>query len=436
MKFGLLYEMQLPRPWSEDDEYNLFQNALTEVEEADRLGYDNIWANEHHFLEEYSHSSAPEVFLAACAARTKSIRLGHAVVLSLPGYNHPARIAERLASLDLISGGRVEFGSGESASRAELEGFNIDHTKKREMWTEATDQVANMMAMSPYPGFNGEFFSMPCRNVVPKPYQKPHPPMWLACSRKETIHLAARCGIGALTFAFVSPEEAGRWAQEYYDIIKSDECVPIGHSVNANIACVTGFSMHEDPDEARRRGAEGFNFFGYSLGHHYVYGHHVPGVTNIWERFKEAEDKIPQVASSIGIGSIEEVIEGIRRYRDGGIDQMILLQQSGRTEHSDIMDSIRMFAEHVMPEFKRDAAERAAKKEAELAPYIEAALARKKRMPAPNPEEIGPIVAFGKTIAAGQFASNKDGSTPHSAAGLPVFAIDPIEMQKRGEETA
>ena len=167
--------------------------------------------------------------MAFCARNTTQIRLGHAVVLSPPGYNHPARVAERIATLDLLSDGRVEFGTGESASRVELEGFGIDPTQKKAMWAEAVEQTANMMTMAPYPGFEGQFFSMPCRNVLPKPLQSPHPPIWVACSRRETIHEAARHGIGALTFAFVDPQEASKWVQEYYDIIKSDACVPIGH---------------------------------------------------------------------------------------------------------------------------------------------------------------------------------------------------------------
>ena len=125
MQFGIFYEHQLPRPWSEGGELELFQEALDQVELADRLGIDHAWEVEHHFLEEYSHSSAPEVFLAAASQRTKRIRLGHGIVLMPPGYNHPARVAERIATLDLVSNGRVEFGTGESASRAELEGFGI-----------------------------------------------------------------------------------------------------------------------------------------------------------------------------------------------------------------------------------------------------------------------------------------------------------------------
>ena len=293
MKFGLLYEHQLPRPWDEDSEVRLFQEALEQATLADRLGYDYIWEVEHHFLEEYAHSSAPEVFLGACAALTENIRLGHGVVLMPPTYNHPARVAERIATLDLVSRGRVDWGTGESAARTELEGFGIDPEEKKAMWAEGTEQAANMMTMAPSPGYEGRYFSMPCRNVVPKPVQKPHPPLWVACSKRETIHAAARAGIGALTFAFIDAADAAKWAGEYYDIIKSEACVPIGHAVNANIAMVTGFSCHEDADEAIKRGADGFKFFAYSLGHFYVYGHHTPGRTDIWEV------RLPRIAESL-----------------------------------------------------------------------------------------------------------------------------------------
>src|SRR5438874_1563492 len=173
MKFGIFYEHQLPRgagaEWDEDAERRLYQDALLQVELADRVGIDYVWEVEHHFLEEYSHSSAPEVFLAACSQRTKRIRLGHGIVLMPPRYNHPVRVAERIAALDLVSNGRVEFGTGESASLMELGGFGVDFEDKRHAWTEAVEQCLNMMVMDPYPGFQGQYFDMPCRNVVPKP---------------------------------------------------------------------------------------------------------------------------------------------------------------------------------------------------------------------------------------------------------------------------
>src|SRR5881398_898917 len=133
MRFGIFYEHQQPRPWEDGSTERLLGDALDQIELCDRLGFEYVWEVEHHFLEEYSHSSAPEVFLAAASQRTKRIRLGHGIVQTPPGFNHPARIAERISTLDLVSGGRVDFGSGESSSEAELGGFGIDPQHKREM---------------------------------------------------------------------------------------------------------------------------------------------------------------------------------------------------------------------------------------------------------------------------------------------------------------
>jgi len=397
MKFGIFYEHQLPRPWGEGDEQRLIQEALDQVELADKLGIDYAWEVEHHFLEEYSHSSAPEVFLAACSQRTRNIRLGHGIVLMPPKYNHPARVAERIGMLDLVSNGRVEWGTGESSSIMELGGFGIDPSEKRDMWREGVEQCANMMAMDPYPGFEGKYFSMPCRNVVPKPAQRPHPPIWVACSNRETIKLAARLGIGALTFAFVDTEEAKKWVDDYYRIFK-EECVPIGHTVNPNIAMVTGFSVHEDEAEAKRRGMDGFRFFSYGLGHHYIFGEHKPGRTDIWANFEAARASIPEEGANRGIGTPDQVREHLRGFRDAGVDQVIFIQQGGKNRHQHICEAMELFAAKIMPEFKAEEEERERRKMEELAPYIEAAMKRKKYMKPLADDEIPTFLALGRQI--------------------------------------
>lgn len=397
MKFGIFYEHQLPRPWNEGDELKLFQDALDQVELADRLGIDHAWEVEHHFLEEYSHSSAPEVFLAACSQRTKAIRLGHGIVLMPPGYNHPARVAERIATLDLVSNGRVEFGTGESSALLELGGYRVPVAEKRAMWRETVEQCLNMMAMNPYPGFEGKYFSMPCRNIVPKPVQKPHPPVWVACSNRETIKLAAKLGIGALTFAFVDPREAKQWVDDYYRIIK-EECVPIGHSINPNICMVTGFSLHQNGEEARRRGLDGFKFFGYALGHHYIFGEHKPGRTDIWKAFEAVKDKMPENAGSGGIGTPDTLIQHLKGFQESGVDQVAFIQQGGRNRHEHICESLDIFARDVMPEFKAKEDERQTRKMEELAPYLEQAMARKERMRELADDEIPNVIALGRQI--------------------------------------
>ncbi|HLK26725.1 MAG TPA: LLM class flavin-dependent oxidoreductase [Caulobacteraceae bacterium] len=400
MRFGIFYEHQLPRPWTEGLEQKLFQDALDQVELADRLGFDNVWEVEHHFLEEYSHSSAPEVFLAACSQRTKQIRLGHGIVLMPPGYNHPARVAERIATLDLVSNGRVEFGTGESSALLELGGYRVPVAEKRNAWQEAVEQCANMLAMDPYPGFRGQYFEMPCRNVMPKPVQRPHPPLWVACSNRETIKLAARLGIGALTFAFVDPAEAKQWVDDYYRIFR-EECVPIGHAVNPNICMVSSFGVHHDVEEARRRFRDGFRFFQFALGWHYGFGEQIPGRTNIWELFQQALPNMPeggQIAEG-GIGTPDTLREHLRKFEECGVDQVAFIQQGGRNRHEDICEALELFAGEVMGEFKERAAERTKRKAEALAPHIEAAMKRKQWMKPLADDEIPPVVALGRQVA-------------------------------------
>ena len=217
MKIGIFYEHQLPRPWERDDEHRLLKDALEQVELADRLGIDYVWEVEHHFLEEYSHSSAPEVFLAAASQRTNRIRLGHGIVQLPPGFNHPARVAERIATLDLVSDGRVDFGTGESSSEAELGGFLVDRAEKRDQWDEALDAITRMFVETLFAGYDGRFVKMPPRNVVPKPLQRPHPPLWVACTQTKTIRQAGSWGLGALGFQFASAEQAETWVGAYYN---------------------------------------------------------------------------------------------------------------------------------------------------------------------------------------------------------------------------
>jgi alkanesulfonate monooxygenase SsuD/methylene tetrahydromethanopterin reductase-like flavin-dependent oxidoreductase (luciferase family) len=403
MKFGIFYELQLPRPWGPDDERRLVHDALAQVELADKLGVDYAWAVEHHFLEEYSHCSASEVFLAAAAARTKRIRLGHGIRQVIANYNQPARTAEAIGMLDLISNGRAELGIGEGATRLELGGFDIPAREKRAMALEAAEQIANMMVYEPYPGFEGRSFKMPCRNVLPKPVQKPHPPMWMACTNRDTIKVAASLGLGALAFSFINEEEARTWSQSYYDIIRSDACVPLGHSVNANIAMVSAFSLHDDAAEAARRGQEGFEFFRYAISA-LVTNDTVPGRSRLFEQFRaeQADGALGAAAAgteslagafqhSRGIGTPADFRAHVRAFEDAGVDQIILLQQAGRNRHDHICESLHILARDVLPEFAAQAPDREARKAAELAPYMAQALARKQRM-APLKEADIPVV--------------------------------------------
>ena len=353
MKFGIFYELQLPRPWAPDAESRIYHESLDQIELADSLGYDYAWEVEHHFLEEYSHSSAPEVFLAAASQRTKNIRLGHGIVLLPPPFSHPARTAERIAALDIVSNGRVEFGTGESSSRMELEGFGVPRDEKRAMWEEGLRAVVGMFRDEPAE-FHGKYVDFPPRHVFPKPLQKPHPPLWVACTQRETIRMAARNGIGALTFDFVNPDEARSLVGDYYSLIR-DECTPLGDAVNANLAVVASFMCLPDDEKADEIDYN-MRFFRHALLHYYAPGeNHQPGESDVWQEYVDSPHPFLQAMEVQGrgcIGTPEYLREKLRAYEEAGVDQVVFLAQAGQIKHEQIVDSLELFAREVMPEFK------------------------------------------------------------------------------------
>jgi alkanesulfonate monooxygenase SsuD/methylene tetrahydromethanopterin reductase-like flavin-dependent oxidoreductase (luciferase family) len=397
VRFGLFYEHQLPRIAGGDEE-GLLADALEQVELADRLGIDCVWEVEHHFLEEYSHSSAPEVFLAAVSQRTSRIRLGHGIVQTPPAVNHPARVAERVATLDLVSGGRVEFGTGEGSSQIELGAFGVDREQKHAQWEESLDAITRMLVEEPFAGYDGRWISMPPRNVVPKPRQRPHPPLWVACSRRETILTAAQLGLGALSFAFVEPEDAREWVSSYYDLLASDRCIPAGFAVNPNVAVVLPMMCHRDEATAIERGIDGAHFFGFSLAYYYAFGEHRPGRSNIWREFTERRGEVGFAREIVtaddaplgvrllqeGLGSLRgaigtpaQIADLIERYQAAGVDQVIFVSQAGTNRHEHICESLELFAEEVMPRFAERAEAREREKAERLAAAVERALARR-----------------------------------------------------------
>jgi alkanesulfonate monooxygenase SsuD/methylene tetrahydromethanopterin reductase-like flavin-dependent oxidoreductase (luciferase family) len=353
MKFGGFYEHQLPRPWTRESEHTLLKHALDEVELSDRSGFDYIWATEHHFLEEYAHSSAPEVFLAACSQRTKNVRIGHGIVQMPPYINHPARVAERIATLDLLSDERVEYGIGAGASETELGGYNVPQAVKKDMMLEGARAVVEMLTQEPFPGIDGKYVKMPARNVVPKPLQKPHPPMWLACSNRPSILQAARLGLGALTFSFIDPGQARQWVADYYETFEK-ECVPLGYAVNPNIAITCPFLCDRDEARLQQTGMESYGFFIYALGHYSFFGEHEPAKTDIWDEFKNhpKEFALPEGRPLDCVGTPEQIRQRLRDFEDAGIDQVICLSQAANISHDMLSSSIELFSKEVLPEFK------------------------------------------------------------------------------------
>jgi alkanesulfonate monooxygenase SsuD/methylene tetrahydromethanopterin reductase-like flavin-dependent oxidoreductase (luciferase family) len=369
MKFGIFYELQLPKPWAERDEYELVQNALDQIELADRMGYDYAWEVEHHFLEEYSHSSAPEVFLAAASQRTKNIRLGHGIVQLTT--NHPARVVERVSTLDLVSGGRVELGLGEGSSVTELHPFDRRFRDKREIWEDAVRCVLPMFWNEGWE-YHGKWFDFPLRNVVPKPRQYPHPPLWVACSQLETIEMAGRRGIGALGFQFVSAEAAQAWVNAYYNSFVKRQEKLADYQTNPNIAVVSQFMCAPTDEEARAR-ADGSTFFQFALVFYNTHGPVEPGTVSLWDEYQKWKQTPKGQAAQHGglVGSPDTIRRKLHRFAESNVDQVILLNQAGRNRHEDICEALELFATEVMPEFHAMEPEHAEWKRKVLAGQLE-----------------------------------------------------------------
>ena len=365
MKISIFLELALPRPWSADSDYKVFQEGLEVVDAAERAGLSTAWITEHHFMEEYSTASAPEIFLAAASQRTSRIRLGHGIMHMPPQINHPARVAERISTLDQISNGRVEFGTGEASSVAELGGFMVDPGKKRAQWIEAVKVATRAMTETPFTGFYGEHIEMPPRNVIPKPRQTPHPPLWVACTTHQTAIMAAENGIGALNFSRLGPEVLVDRVQEYYQIFE-ERGVPIAPGINANFLAAVGdlaLMIGDTMDEAIARSGHGAGFFGFGIKHYYT-RYHRPGVDNIWQELEAAIARDPTIAYGPDrgpIGTPADVRDFLRGYEETGVDEVMFLLNA--ENHEGTLESIERLGTEVMPEFiereEKHAAEKA-----------------------------------------------------------------------------
>jgi alkanesulfonate monooxygenase SsuD/methylene tetrahydromethanopterin reductase-like flavin-dependent oxidoreductase (luciferase family) len=356
MKFSLFYEMQISRP-TRGSERQLFLDCLAQAELAEAAGYDCIWAVEHHGLYEYSHSSAPEIFLSFVAARTKRIRVGHGVTLLPYRYNHPIRIAERIAALDILSEGRVNWGSGKSSSLVEKVAFENELDTLHEQWLEALEMIPRMWSSDVF-SHDGRFFHVAPTQVVPKPVQTPHPPMFAACSKPDSAAAVGRRGLGALNFAIGTDDYLAQKVEDYRRAVA--ESKPIGRAKNDHFACTPACLVLEDDNKACSYGYRGAKFFLEALQRYYLGGDRPTGVLPIDREFLRDDDLASAMAQRNAPGSHVATIVGdpscarevVERFVDIGVDELILVMQMGTVPHELIMESIRTFAEKVIPHFK------------------------------------------------------------------------------------
>ncbi|MHB8329972.1 MAG: LLM class flavin-dependent oxidoreductase [Acidimicrobiales bacterium] len=360
MEFGIFNAVCMPPKFRAEHgaqaEHRRIMDELAYVRSADAAGFKYAWASEHHFLTEYSHLSANESFLAFAAAQTKNIHLGSGIFNLTPPANHPARIAERVAMIDHLSEGRFEFGTGRGSSTTEQRGFGIEDPElTREMVAETLPQIVRMWKEEEY-SYDGEFFSMPTRNVLPKPYTDPHPPLWVAAGSPSTFELAARQGLGVLCFAFGKPEGFIPLIEKYKRDIENAE--PVGGFVNNNVMITTQMLCLEDG--ARARAIMGNIDVGYYLSLVFRYLDTFPRPPGIPEWPATIPDSTPeqldkQIQShSIAVGDPDEVAKTIQRFADTGADQLSFGMLSSSMPIEVCEEAVATFGKHVLPQFDKD----------------------------------------------------------------------------------
>jgi len=367
VKFALFYEIPVARPWDDGSEHRAYKDTLQQALAGEEFGWDAFWTVEHHFLEEYSHCSNPEVLYGAIAAQTSRMRLGFGVRLMPKPYNHPVRSAEAAAVLDLISDGRVDFGTGRSSTRAELEGFGIDPHETREMWKEAVGHIVGCWTNDEYE-FAGKHWQMPKRRVLPKPLQKPHPPLYGATSSDEGHRQIGELGLGLCSFAVgVSPDQVREKVSIYREAIAG--CTqPIGKFVNNTAATFTMTACSQDREEAWADARESFEWYP-------KHGARIIGSLAGWmaERNQElgnyaytADMKAHDDAGLLDyltleyladnhacvLGTPEECLDACRRYEAAGVDLLLCLVNPYKISHESVMQTIELMGKEVIPRFR------------------------------------------------------------------------------------
>ena len=354
MKFGMLYEMETPRPWNALSEYNIYWQALAQIELADRIGIDYVWEVEHHFLEEYSHSSAPEVFYGAVSQRTKNIRIAHGVRLLPFNFNNPIKVAEQAAVLDIMSNGRMELGTGRSTTAQELDGFSVDYDRTRQEVREALEIIVKAWTEEVLE-FDGKLMKIPPRRVVPKPIQKPHPPMWMACVAPESYAMAGDRGLGVLSFNFNWEQVQASMEMHRKAIATRSDLIP--KVANDQFAAVTVCHVCENKED-EAIGLDGARWFFTNVAKLFeplmvknkLYSYeYLRNVFAMDQDPSKATDEQLKNHEMVVVGDPDYVNRKLERFEKAGVSQIIFFKQAGRIPHQNIMKSLRLIGKHVLP---------------------------------------------------------------------------------------
>ncbi|TZG26030.1 LLM class flavin-dependent oxidoreductase [Sphingomonas montanisoli] len=379
MKFSMIFEAQLSNPTPER-EHQLIHDCIEQCVVAEEVGFDGVWAVEHHALKRYCHMSAPEIFLTAVAARTKRIRIGHGVVCMPFGYNHPVRVAERAAMLDIISNGRLNLGAGRGGTLQERTLCQVDEELmyaqveeglkiQSNIWRkDSFEWESDLITIKPAPG-------MPPHEIVPRPVQLPHPPLFMACTNPETVKRAAEYGVGALIFGFGGLDSIREQKEMYDEAAKTtDGSRFVSTEVNHYMSALCPTVVMDDADEARRVGARGQRYFAESIGQWARPNQPLPNedtggednyaymkdhVARILDQAKHDPVLAAQATLAVksfnidhAYGNAQDAIAYVEEMEKAGVDEVMCLIQMGTITQEQCLNTIRQWGEHVIPHFR------------------------------------------------------------------------------------
>jgi alkanesulfonate monooxygenase SsuD/methylene tetrahydromethanopterin reductase-like flavin-dependent oxidoreductase (luciferase family) len=374
----MIFEAQLANP-TREREHQVIRDCVEQAVLAEQCGFDRVWAVEHHALRWYAHMSAPEIFLTWVAARTSRIRVGHGVVCMPHNYNHPIRVAERAAMLDLLSGGRLDLGAGRGATLQEMSLCGVDPERTYVEMEESLRMIGAMWQRDTFE-WHGESLTVespPGRephSVLPRPEQLPHPPLYLACTKNDTVRLAAEYGVGALVLGFAGVEDVGQMRRMYDETIATrDGSRFVSTIVNDHLSALCPTIVLDDADEAFRIGARGQRFFAEAIAHWYGGGpppderadlgsdENLAAIEADKERLaaKMHEANIPLRPNSLATfnvnhayGTAADAIAYVERLERAGADEIMCLIQMGTVPQEICMETIKQWGDKVIPYFR------------------------------------------------------------------------------------
>ena len=377
MQFSMIFEAQMADP-SAANEHQVIRDCVEQAVLAEEMGFDRVWSVEHHSLKWYAHMSAPEVFLTWIAAKTSRIRIGHGVVCMPFNYNHPIRVAERAAMLDVLSNGRLDLGAGRGATLQEMSAMGVDPDRTYAEVEEALRMIGSMWRGKTGEEdfeWHGELLQVAPHPILPRPVQLPHPPLYLACTKRDTVGLAAEYGIGSLVLGFSGPDDIADLRKIYDDAIKTRSKKRfVSTEVNDHFSALCPTIVLDDKAEAFQVGARGQRFFAEAIAHWYGGGPPPdPGDdTDQGEAIEAARDRMVAKLHEANIpvrpnstftfnlvehayGDWKDAITYAERLEEAGADEIMCLIQMGTVPQAACMETIRQWGEKVIPHFRKKA---------------------------------------------------------------------------------